>query len=666
MGMPKDTRQQDRTQKGQGMPAPPSDKPTASRNDFNPSSFRQAESQHQSTPAPAPSSSPSESPAEDGLATGVVTSAADDAPASPQGSAANPGAPTGGTEDAPPLDSHGDVLPVGDDADGRGVLADGGEGESDDTGRGSLSGGGSLTDGGDDPAAKEAREKDRKRRKFQVKVLIRVALALLPIIAVIVAVIMLASCINSLNPFNMASTNGSASAGASASAASASSGNGGGTQGTVTSQGGNNNTLPRVSIDYKGLHEMFDTEEEDEEDSKRAGIEVANLACELALSAVNSGDPAGDLQRLGLSGRYSYGSEGRIHAHEPEYDWDSTAYIPPDPKIPKAKEWIEFEGLSKGGHTSISLPSTAGKTKDGTKTLIGVGVYADCAAMPWNVWQYFHSDLAFMDDFARYAHITVKSAEFGGRGVPATQMIGPSGEMCSNRFRFIMTDPSKTWDEQCQPGDILCNGSNPHYMLYVGNKIARKYFPGTTGIICEAGHRSQAYWGITEGASWKPDGRNWFIARYIDEGDEASNGGGGSLSDGSLSPTQRRIVEAAQSTGSPGGGLCAMWASMVYENAGLGYPGGNACDQYDWYCKSSNLSDLKPGMMVAVRQHSLTPAGSTYGHVGIYIGNGQLMDNIGYIRTISVQEWIDTYNAAAIDCTVKWGWGVSGADLSKS
>jgi cell wall-associated NlpC family hydrolase len=62
-------------------------------------------------------------------------------------------------------------------------------------------------------------------------------------------------------------------------------------------------------------------------------------------------------------------------------------------------------------------------------------------------------------------------------------------------------------------------------------------------------------------------------------------------------------------------------------------------------------------MMVAVRQHNMTSAGSIYGHVGIYIGNGQLMDNIGYIRTMSVYDWINTYNAHAINCNVRWGWG---------
>ena len=35
-------------------------------------------------------------------------------------------------------------------------------------------------------------------------------------------------------------------------------------------------------------------------------------------------------------------------------------------------------------------------------------------------------------------------------------------------------------------------------------------------------------------------------------------------------------------------GSCAMWCSLVYQAAGFGYPGGNACVMYWRYCTSSN------------------------------------------------------------------------------
>lgn len=127
----------------------------------------------------------------------------------------------------------------------------------------------------------------------------------------------------------------------------------------------------------------------------------------------------------------------------------------------------------------------------------------------------------------------------------------------------------------------------------------------------------------------------------------------GNYQDGTTSGSQSRIVASCKSTGSPGAGLCAMWVSMVFSNAGYAYAGGNANDMYNWWTTSSNKADLKPGMIVAVSSHSHTSAGRIYGHIGIYIGNGMMMDNIGYIRTISVNEWIRFYSTTV---TPRWGW----------
>ena len=82
----------------------------------------------------------------------------------------------------------------------------------------------------------------------------------------------------------------------------------------------------------------------------------------------------------------------------------------------------------------------------------------------------------------------------------------------------------------------------------------------------------------------------------------------------------------------------------VFINAGLGNVSGNACDMYASYCTSSNRANLKPGMIIAVSSHPYTTAGRIYGHVGIYVGNGTVMDNIGYIRSCSAT------------ITPRWGW----------
>ena len=125
----------------------------------------------------------------------------------------------------------------------------------------------------------------------------------------------------------------------------------------------------------------------------------------------------------------------------------------------------------------------------------------------------------------------------------------------------------------------------------------------------------------------------------------------------SASAAQQNIVRACHYVPSPGNGYCAMWVSQVYYAAGQPYPGGDACDMYANWCRSSNKSDLKVGMIVAVSTHSHTIAGRIYGHVGIYIGGGQMMDNIGYIRTIGVDEWIAFYGTTV---TPRWGWANGG------
>ena len=134
---------------------------------------------------------------------------------------------------------------------------------------------------------------------------------------------------------------------------------------------------------------------------------------------------------------------------------------------------------------------------------------------------------------------------------------------------------------------------------------------------------------------------------------ESDEGSAAPINDGPTTGSQAAVIAACHSTGSPGAGYCAMWVSMVFDNAGLGYGSGNADDMYYAWTTSSNRADLKPGMIVAVSTHSHTTAGSIYGHIGIYIGGGLMMDNVGFIRTISVNEWINFYSTTV---TARWGW----------
>ena len=124
-----------------------------------------------------------------------------------------------------------------------------------------------------------------------------------------------------------------------------------------------------------------------------------------------------------------------------------------------------------------------------------------------------------------------------------------------------------------------------------------------------------------------------------------SNGGiGGGQEYEASADVQKKIVNAAFITPSPGPGWCAMWVSQVYQNAGLGYIGGNANDMYRNHTFTSDCSKLEVGMLVAVESSSSGgEAGLIYGHVGIYIGDGKVIDNIGHIRVTTLDDWISTF-----------------------
>lgn len=135
---------------------------------------------------------------------------------------------------------------------------------------------------------------------------------------------------------------------------------------------------------------------------------------------------------------------------------------------------------------------------------------------------------------------------------------------------------------------------------------------------------------------------------------------GSGQSAGSAGNLQQSVVDACHRTPSPGLGYCAWWVSNVFKNAGLGPVYGNADDMYAAFCTSSRKSELQVGMIIAVASHSHTAAGRIYGHVGIYVGDNTVMDNIGYIRSINVDSWISYYGDIV---TPRWGWA-NGINLA--
>ena len=136
------------------------------------------------------------------------------------------------------------------------------------------------------------------------------------------------------------------------------------------------------------------------------------------------------------------------------------------------------------------------------------------------------------------------------------------------------------------------------------------------------------------------DGMSWFWANND-----------GRMSD--VTDAQRDLVSVAYSTPSPGAGLCAMWVSQVFSRAGYRYAGGNADDMYWRWCHSSDRAQLRVGMVIAVPSHSHSRMGSIYGHIGIYVGRGQVRDNVGAVRDSPLDEWIRHYSTTEV---VRWGY----------
>ena len=118
-------------------------------------------------------------------------------------------------------------------------------------------------------------------------------------------------------------------------------------------------------------------------------------------------------------------------------------------------------------------------------------------------------------------------------------------------------------------------------------------------------------------------------------------------------PMQKKIVDLSRQVPSPGPGLCSEWIAQVYERAGFRNVHTDACDYYWDFCKYTDYSQLKVGMIIAVPSHIHTYMGRIYGHVCIYIGNNQVMDNVGHIRTLDMGYWLDYYSTTY---KPKWGW----------
>lgn len=129
---------------------------------------------------------------------------------------------------------------------------------------------------------------------------------------------------------------------------------------------------------------------------------------------------------------------------------------------------------------------------------------------------------------------------------------------------------------------------------------------------------------------------------------------------------QKAVADAAKNgEGSQQAGRCMAFVDDVYEAAGYSV-GRQRCprdclDSMSFH--TSDLSNIKVGMVVLTKEWSggsRDENGVSYGHIGIYVGDGQVVHNVGGIKTCSLDEWVSTFgDVAGVEC----GW--IGEDLSQ-
>ena len=116
---------------------------------------------------------------------------------------------------------------------------------------------------------------------------------------------------------------------------------------------------------------------------------------------------------------------------------------------------------------------------------------------------------------------------------------------------------------------------------------------------------------------------------------------------------QLKIAEIAQNSSKYNiqakSGYCLAWVNDVYQKAGAKVERKDCafCSGYN-FGVSKDFSNIPIG--AAVYGEGTGSEGYLYGHVGIYVGNGLVADNIGRVRITTLSKWRETFPNGC------WGW----------
>lgn len=119
-----------------------------------------------------------------------------------------------------------------------------------------------------------------------------------------------------------------------------------------------------------------------------------------------------------------------------------------------------------------------------------------------------------------------------------------------------------------------------------------------------------------------------------------------------ITDISEQIIEATKVTPWPGKDLCQAWVRAVYRNAGLGdRPFASAAKAAEANIISTDKNNIPIGAAV------YGTGSGKFGHVGIYIGNGKVMDSIGDgLNVIDLDDWIAWQERKGYLINGKTGW----------
>lgn len=110
--------------------------------------------------------------------------------------------------------------------------------------------------------------------------------------------------------------------------------------------------------------------------------------------------------------------------------------------------------------------------------------------------------------------------------------------------------------------------------------------------------------------------------------------------EGVMTDVSQKIIDAINNTPWPGESKCLQWVENVYKKAGLSVNSAEtAYRSYEKNGISTDRSAIPVG--AAVYGTGSGTAGGEYGHVGIYIGDGKVVDSVSTkVQTTTLDEWI--------------------------